>query len=63
MLTNFGQWRHVATQIWVNIGSDNTLLPDCTKPLFGPKQTSYSWGSAASTWEQFHGERSSYYSV
>ena len=25
--------RHVATKIWVNIGSDYGLLPDGTKPL------------------------------
>ena len=27
------KWRHMATQIWVNIGSGNGLMPDGTKPL------------------------------
>ena len=27
------QWCHMTTRIWVNIGSDNGMLPDCTKPL------------------------------
>ena len=27
------QWRHMATETWVNIGSGNALLPDGTKPL------------------------------
>ena len=26
-------WHHMATEIWVNIGSGNDLLPDGTKPL------------------------------
>ena len=25
-------WRHMATQIWVNFGSGNGLLPDGTRP-------------------------------
>ena len=29
-------WRHMATEIWVNIGSGNGLLPDGTKPLPEP---------------------------
>ena len=26
-------WRHMMTEIWVNIGLGNGLLPDDTKPL------------------------------
>ena len=33
---NPAQWRHMATEIWVNIGSGNGLLPDGTKPLPEP---------------------------
>ena len=32
-LTHCGLIRHIATEIWVNIGSGNGLLPDGTKPL------------------------------
>ena len=32
-------WRHMATEIWVNIGSGNGLLPDGTKPLPEPMLT------------------------
>ena len=27
------QWRQMVAEIWVNIGSGNSLLPDGTKPL------------------------------
>ena len=33
------QWRLMATEIWVNIGSCNGLLPDGTKPLPEPMLT------------------------
>ena len=29
-------WRHLATAIWVNIGSGSGLVPDGTKPLPEP---------------------------
>ena len=32
-------WRHMATEILVNIGSGNGLLPDSTKPLPEPMVT------------------------
>ena len=32
-------WRHMATEVWVNIGSGNGLLPDGTKPLPEPMLT------------------------
>ena len=28
------KWRHMVVVIWINIGSDNGLLPEGTKPLF-----------------------------
>ena len=34
-------WRHVAAEIWVNIGSGNGLFPDSTKPLPEPMLTNY----------------------
>ena len=38
----------------VNIGSDNGLLPDGTKPLPEPMSTSHPWGLMAFTWGHFH---------
>ena len=32
-------WCHMATEVWVNIGSGNGLLPDSTKPLPEPMLT------------------------
>ena len=32
-------WRHMATQMWVNTGSGNGLVPDGTKPLPEPMLT------------------------
>ena len=43
----------MATEIWVNIGSGNGLLPDGTKPLPEPMLT-YQWGSLRFIWGQFH---------
>ena len=40
----------------VNIGSDNGLLPDGTKPLPEPIMTNHQWGLVAFTWGQFHRE-------
>ena len=36
-------WHHMATEIWVNIGSGNGLLPDGTKPLPEPMLTDHQW--------------------
>ena len=36
-------WRHMATEIWVNIGSSNGLLPDGTNPLPEPMLTDHQW--------------------
>ena len=33
------KWGHMATEIWVNIGSGNGLLPDGTEPLPDPMLT------------------------
>ena len=44
----------MVTEIWVNIGSGNDLLPNGTKPLPEPMLTYHQWGSVAFTWEQFH---------
>ena len=46
----------------VNIGSDNGLLPDGTKPLPEPMLTNHKWGLVAFTWGQFHGKCSRYLS-
>ena len=36
------EWRHImVTKFWVNIGSDNGLLPDGTKSLPEPVMTSH----------------------
>ena len=43
----------MATEIWVNIGSGNGLLPDGTKPLPEPMLT-YEFVALASSNEQFH---------
>ena len=32
-------WHHMATEIYVNIGSGNSLMPDDTKPLPEPMLT------------------------
>ena len=44
-------WRcHMTTEICVNIGSGNGLMPDGTKPLPGPTLTSLQWDPLAFTW-------------
>ena len=43
---------HMATEIWVNIGSGNGLLPDGTKPLPEAMLT-YQWGPVTITCGQF----------
>ena len=48
------QWsRHMAVQIWVDIGSDNGLLPDGTKPLPNSMVTYHQWGAVTFTWELY----------
>ena len=44
---------HCGLVTWVNIGSGNGLLPDCTKPLPEPMLTYHQWGSLAIIWGQF----------
>ena len=45
-------WCHVVTQIWVNIGSGNGLLPDGTKPLPALQLTDHQY-LLKITWGQF----------
>ena len=42
-LTHCGFWRHMVTEIWVNIGQGNGLLPDDTKLLPEPLLTDHQW--------------------
>ena len=43
-------WGHMVTEIWINIGSGNGLLPDGTKPLPESMLTYNQWGIVALTW-------------
>ena len=38
------QWHHMATHIWINIGSAIGLLHDSTKPLPEPMSANCHWG-------------------
>ena len=42
------------TEIWVNIGSGNGLLPDGTKPLPEPMLIDRQWGPMTFIFGQFH---------
>ena len=44
----------MATEIWVNIGSGNGLMPDNTKPLPEPMLTDHQWSSVTFIIGQFH---------
>ena len=44
----------MATEIWVNIGSGNGLLPDGTKPLPEPMLTDHQWSPVTFIPGQFH---------
>ena len=44
----------MATEIWVNIGSGNGLLPDNTKPLPEPMLTDHQWSPVTFILGQFH---------
>ena len=48
----------MATEIWVNIGSGNGLLPNGTKPLPEPMLTYHKYGPVTLIWEQFHKDTS-----
>ena len=50
----------MASQILINIGSGNGLLPDGTKSLFGPTLTYRKWGLLVFTQGQFHGKYTQY---
>ena len=47
-------WRHMVTEIWVNIGSGNGLLPDGTKPLPEPILTDHQWSPVTFILGQYH---------
>ena len=49
---------HMATEIWVNIGSGNGLLPDGTKPLPEPMLTNHQWSPVTLISGQFHRDAS-----
>ena len=42
-------------KIWVDIGSDNSLLPDGTKPIPEPMLITHQWSLVTFTWGKFHG--------
>ena len=44
----------MVTEIWVNIGSGNGLLPDGTKPLHEPMLTDQQWSPVTFILRQFH---------
>ena len=48
------QWRHMATFIWINVGSGNSLLPDGAKPLPESMLTYHQWVLEKITRRQFH---------
>ena len=47
------QYCHLATYIWVNIGSGNGLLSDSTTLLSEPMLTNHQWGLVPFTWRQY----------
>ena len=47
-------WGHEVTEICVNIGSGNGLLPDVTKPLLEVMLIYHYYGPVAFMWGQFH---------
>ena len=48
------KWHHMVTEIWVNIGSGNGLLPDGTKPSSGAVLTDHQWSPVTFILGQFH---------
>ena len=55
-------WCHMATWIWVKIGSGNGLLPDGIKSLPEPMLTNHQWDLVAFSQGQFHRKWSRYIS-
>ena len=49
-------WHHFAAMIYVNIASDNGLLPDGTKPSPELKLNYHHWDPLALTQDQFSQE-------
>ena len=61
-------WRHhMATEMWVNIGSGNGLLPEGNKPLPEPMLTDHQWSPVTFISGQFHnfwfGSWSAFYKI
>ena len=57
ILTHYGlvtPYGELATEIWVNIGSGNGLLPEGTKPLPEPMLTDLQWSPVTFILRQFH---------
>ena len=54
LMKQINRWCLMVTQIWVNIGSGNGLVPDGTKPLPEPMLTNHQHCLVAFTWRQFH---------
>ena len=54
LLTHCGPVTPYATEIWVNIGSGNGLVPDGTRTLPKPMLTNHHWCFVTLTWGQFH---------
>ena len=48
------KWHHMATEIWVNIGLGNGLLPDGTKPSPEPMLIDHQWSPVTFILGQFH---------
>ena len=53
----------MATEIWVNIGSGNGLLPDDTKPLPEPMLTDHQWSPMTFILGQFNKKYLNYQSL
>ena len=54
-ITSHKYWQLLkSTEIWVNIGSGNGLLPDGTKPLPEPMLTDHQWSPMTVILGQFH---------
>ena len=58
-LTHLALWRHMATQIWVSIGSGDGLLSDGTKQFPEPMLI-FNLVSCCGVWEQIYSQRPTY---
>ena len=60
---NVTLWHNMATEIWVNIGSGNGLLPDGTKPLPESMLTYHQWVPVVFIQWELHRKYSKYQSL